>query len=293
MRVINHSSSYNSLQHLKQLRGNGVTLYSDLQKDEYVGNTFETDYLIKFISRGHELFQVNGNKIRLGTNSLFLIRPGSKIKQFEMRGEGFMISFDVKLMKEVFDDLYYCEGGYHTSAHERGNDIFYLDSEIKSFGGYFNGLFSFLMGTTNLEKDTFLLKNVARQILLLQEEVNEKKNRLSFKSPKTQLTILNKLNTVKEYIETNSRERISLQTLSEISCMSKFHLLRSFKEVFGTTPYQYSINVKLKEIHLKIIASDSIDSLSDLAIEFGFSEYSLFYKHYKRLYKVKPSAHVF
>ena len=293
MKVMDPSSSNNSLQHLRHLKGNRVIFYSNLQEDECVGNGFETDYLIKFVSKGHELFQINGNKIRLGKNSLFLVRPGSEMKQLEVRGNGFMISFNTKLMNEVFDDLNRSEHEEYTANHHQGNDIFYLDSEIKGFGGYFNDLFSFLKGTTILEKDTFLFKSVARQLLLIQEEVNEKKNRLSFKSPRTKLTILNKLNIVKEYIETNSREKISLQILSEISCMSKYHLLRSFKEVFGITPYQYSLNVKLKEIHLKIVTSDSIDSLSDLAIEFGFSEYSLFYKHYKRLYKVKPSAHIF
>jgi AraC-like DNA-binding protein len=51
----------------------------------------------------------------------------------------------------------------------------------------------------------------------------------------------------KYFIDKNFDQPITLDTVSKESCISKFHLIRSFKKVYGVTPYQHLTLLRIKK----------------------------------------------
>ena len=51
----------------------------------------------------------------------------------------------------------------------------------------------------------------------------------------------------KYFIEKNFDQGITLDTICKEACISKFHLIRSFKKLYGITPYQHLTFLRIKK----------------------------------------------
>jgi len=80
----------------------------------------------------------------------------------------------------------------------------------------------------------------------------------------------------------------SLDELSKIAGMSKYHYLRSFKEATGLTPHLY-LNVLRVERAKRMLLS-SQDQISVIASECGFADQAHMTRAYKKIYGTTPTA---
>lgn len=62
----------------------------------------------------------------------------------------------------------------------------------------------------------------------------------------TREEILRRLLMARDYIHVFYQKPISLQELAHVSCLSKFHFLRLFKQAFCVSPYQYIKKIRLQ-----------------------------------------------
>jgi len=88
-----------------------------------------------------------------------------------------------------------------------------------------------------------------------------------------------------EYINNHIEEETTVDQLSELFYLSKFHLSREFKKHTGTTIHRYIIQKKLieaKELILKEIPITSVYK------QCGFGDYSNFFRAFKNEYGVTP-----
>jgi AraC-like DNA-binding protein len=81
------------------------------------------------------------------------------------------------------------------------------------------------------------------------------------------------------FITHNYKSSFSLDELAEQSFLSKFHLLRIFKNKTGLTPYTYQIQLRLNEAR-RLIFQDK--SLTEIAYELGFTDQSHFTNTFKK-----------
>jgi len=51
----------------------------------------------------------------------------------------------------------------------------------------------------------------------------------------------------KYFIDKNFDQAIDLDTICKEACISKFHLIRSFKKLYGVTPYQHLTFLRVKK----------------------------------------------
>ena len=51
----------------------------------------------------------------------------------------------------------------------------------------------------------------------------------------------------KYFMDKNFDRAISLDIISKEACISKFHLIRSFKKLYGVTPYQHLTFLRIKK----------------------------------------------
>ena len=51
----------------------------------------------------------------------------------------------------------------------------------------------------------------------------------------------------KYFIDNNFDQAITLDTICKEACISKFYLIRSFKKLYGITPYQHLTSLRIKK----------------------------------------------
>ncbi len=84
-----------------------------------------------------------------------------------------------------------------------------------------------------------------------------------------------------EYIKSNIDKNITLDELSAISHLSKYHFLRIFKKELGITPHHFIINEKIN--YANSLIQKGI-SLSEASFYAGFSDQSHFTRNFKKYY---------
>ncbi len=88
-----------------------------------------------------------------------------------------------------------------------------------------------------------------------------------------------RLKRVVEYINAHLAERITLEDLADVSCLSRHHFARAFKKATGKTPHLYVLDQKLK--HSQKLLSAGKMSLSEAALDAGFANQA----HFSRVFK--------
>ena len=91
---------------------------------------------------------------------------------------------------------------------------------------------------------------------------------------------------VLSYILEHVKDSLSLEDLSEIASMSKYHFLRSFKKELGVTPFQYITELRISLA--KTMLTTTGMSITDIAYDLGYSNESSFIRAFTRVAGLSP-----
>ena len=91
---------------------------------------------------------------------------------------------------------------------------------------------------------------------------------------------------ITEYIEENLESDLSLDKLSEVFFVSKYHISHTFKENIGISIHQYITKKRLVLSRNYILSGLSINESYQLS---GFGDYSSFYRAFKKEYGISPN----
>ncbi|MDH2385515.1 AraC family transcriptional regulator [Bradyrhizobium sp. CER78] len=80
------------------------------------------------------------------------------------------------------------------------------------------------------------------------------------------------LRRIREYIDANIEQRISVETLARLADLSVCYFVRAFKQSVGLTPHDYVIRRRVERT-MKLL-SDTNLSLSEIALAAGFADQS-------------------
>ncbi len=94
---------------------------------------------------------------------------------------------------------------------------------------------------------------------------------------------------IRDYLEDNYAENVSLEQLAHIANLSPFHLNRVFCKEVGLPPHAYQTQVRIARAKT-LLTSDW--SIGQVALETGFASQSHFGWHFKRLVGVTPGQYV-
>lgn len=96
------------------------------------------------------------------------------------------------------------------------------------------------------------------------------------------------IQTVCRYLEEHCAERITLEELSGLAGLSKYHLLRCFTRQKGITPYRYLETVRVSRA--KALLEQGAPPL-EAALRSGFADQSHFNRFFKTLIGLTPSQY--
>ncbi|EKN68805.1 methylphosphotriester-DNA alkyltransferase /transcriptional regulator [Neobacillus bataviensis LMG 21833] len=92
---------------------------------------------------------------------------------------------------------------------------------------------------------------------------------------------------ITEYIDKNYTEKLTLETLAEISHGSPYHLQRTFKKITGNTPVEYIQEVRINTAKKYLLQSGR--TVSEIAKMVGISNTPYFFTLFKKMTDATPA----
>jgi len=137
----------------------------------------------------------------------------------------------------------------------------------------------------NFNKNIYF--QLAENIFISQNQEYTKVNAIAAKKASTREELYRRLLIAKNYIESNYDKKIEIEKIAKIANISTFHFFRTFKQVFGLSPHQYILNLRLTKA--KQLLKKKEESITDIAYQVGFADIHAFSKAFKKNYSVSPS----
>jgi len=97
-----------------------------------------------------------------------------------------------------------------------------------------------------------------------------------------------RLNRTIDYIQNHYDEDLNLTKLAEVACFSKFHFHRIFRVMVGETLNDFVQRIRLEK-SVQMLMTDLNKSITDIALDCGFSCSQNFAKIFKAHYGMTPS----
>jgi AraC family transcriptional regulator len=91
------------------------------------------------------------------------------------------------------------------------------------------------------------------------------------------------------HIERHFAEPLSLEHLSAIAGLSRFHFLRVFRNIVGVTPHQYLMRLRLSEAATRLRTSNA--RVTDVAAGCGFGDLSEFTRRFGASFGERPTGY--
>ena len=253
-----------------------------------------TPLSIKCAFNGKEYYKFKNTTYAVDDNNFLLLNEGNTYSSY-INTESITESFTINFTKKNIEDL---------SAFVFYNENSLLDDPFKILPNEIRIYEKLYAQTYTTKAYINIIKNYqyhdgkdARQLLetlhlflgelvtfngIIDGEIDN----VQAKKRITREEIYTRLHRVKDYIHSCYNEDISLDTLSKISYLNTFHLLREFKKYFHITPHKYLTQIRLKQA-LKLI-SQTDTKLVDIITEVGFEDLSSFSKLFKSYFGKSP-----
>lgn len=98
-----------------------------------------------------------------------------------------------------------------------------------------------------------------------------------------------RVNAAIDYIVTRLDQPLRLEDIAQVACFSPFHFHRVFSSIIGETLGEFVKRLRLERA-LQIMSHDKSRSLTNVALDCGFSSSSDFSRSFKQRFGVPPSA---
>ncbi|HEY0068177.1 MAG TPA: AraC family transcriptional regulator [Flavisolibacter sp.] len=264
---------------------------SDVAMQGYAAST----YSIKYTLRGTEEYWLDGRKYSVSTGRFLLVNrerpidfrvpPGQKVQ-----------SFCIHLEHDLVQDMYAHMTGTDQSLLDYSSpqpsipelqELIYSDGE-NVLGEYLRHMALRLDPKTaaiDLEQDE-VYYNLTRRLLQLQNSIPKGGERLDVLRSSTRNELLRRLTIGRELIEAQKDELLDVNSIARGAMMSSSHFFRSFKKVYGLSPYQYHQKRRMERA-ASLLRTRKMNA-TEVAFECGFPDLPSFSKAFKKAFGQSP-----
>ncbi len=143
-----------------------------------------------------------------------------------------------------------------------------------------------LAKASNKTQFDIALANMAAHLLKADEQTQKQIAALPALSAAVRTELYSRLILAKDMIHSHYDREPDLDELCRETAMSKFHFLRMFKAVYGLTPYQYLVKVRMDKA-CGLLKHTTLP-VATISAELGFEYPNSFIKAFQKAYGVSP-----
>ncbi|MEO8515048.1 MAG: AraC family transcriptional regulator [Ignavibacteria bacterium] len=253
---------------------------------------------LKFTLKGEEYFATKQRNYRVQPYNYLIFNNGQKYSariQSETESETLSVLFRRSFAEEVLGSIIASEDNILDGAHNMSasnQPVTFMEMIYPFDGRLMPYIYKFALAAKTgfnddqwLEEEFYLLLKVLFEI---HKQVGEEIHRIPAVKRSTKIEVYKKINDAKDYIDDNFNTEIKIEDAAKVACMSNFHFIRLFKNVFNETPYQYITFKRLARASNLIMKSQM--SITEVCLEVGFSSLSSFSWLFKQKYGMSPEV---
>lgn len=171
--------------------------------------------------------------------------------------------------------------GVYNKYLERGGRPVFRPESAAAFFEIFDIIYT-TASSSDYMRDMLLNEQLAKLVRMVMAESWHPEDKKS--APKRQSVLQ-----VKEYIDKQYAEKITLEELASTFFIDKYYLAKSFKEQFGLTISSYLQTIRIT--HAKKLLRFSEKSIEQIAASVGISDPAYFSRLFRRVEGVSPSEY--
>lgn len=254
---------------------------------------YTSSFSIKYVLEGYEKYVVGNSRCRVGKGQYLIVNNGQEVDNLESNAKALSIFVDQSLIDNVLQDTISSHHNLLENPCHRANDSvsFFENVYPKNdlLGQYLDLFYNEFIYHQNFEIHEEVYYSIAANLISAQLDVLGKIERIDRVKFSTRCELYKRVLIAKEYIEANTQTEFNLDILSRACFLSKFHLIRIFKTVFGTTPYHYYLRLKVDQS--KQFLQDLNLPIADAARLAGFADSIAYSKRFKASIGLSPAAY--
>lgn len=225
------------------------------------------DYLLFYVAKGSEHFLLD-RETELTEGAFVIFRPSEKqihIQKSAKVGEFYFVHFNAPKDFDLFG--FESSVAYFNTPSTRIVDLFrQIIHELQSKQPAYEEICASILFNI-----FFLLKRRCEQTT---NPLGQYTDKISF--------VIQKMN--KEY-----EKDYSLEDYARMCCMSKYHFLRVFKDVTGSSPIEYRNSIRLA--HARELLCDTEDTIDKISASVGYASNAYFCNAFKLRFGMPPSQY--
>ncbi|NOQ72510.1 MAG: helix-turn-helix domain-containing protein [Crocinitomix sp.] len=231
------------------------------------------------MASGLERYKVNNRQYKLESNNYLIVNKSDEL-EVEVKTNkitnGICIYPPENLINEVFDYRLKSENKLLDSEGFNQNEIKFTQKtnalKTTSTGLFLEKHLPYILKNdrfdNSIDFDNLYIK-LAEHLVQDQLVIDRQLLNLNSSKKETKEELYRRVSLAKDYIHDNYNQKIMIEDLAAIACLSKYHFLRSFRDFYKCTPYQFILKLKLEAAKKLIIKGFSFPQVSEMI---GFSD---------------------
>ncbi|HYG03961.1 MAG TPA: helix-turn-helix domain-containing protein [Chryseosolibacter sp.] len=265
-----------------------------ISKTKVIETSYLSPYSIKYVHEGSDHYKIGGQSRKLTQQSVLVTNAGTDI---ELIGDskkskvnfnlGMSIFVDEHVVSEVSSTLTLSSRDIVEHAESMIRPTFY--DNVVHHDQQFTRFVSSLYDYFSQYPDTYLSDNwyylIAEQLLFFHDRSLRQLASLSQKKLTTKNEILKRTYFADEYLRDLGADTFSLNEVARVAGLSKYFLIRSFREIFKVTPHQRYLQYKTR------LASHLLRKHcpTEVALLLHYPSVQSFSRQYRQITGITPS----
>ncbi len=253
-------------------------------------------FSIRTVFNGYQHYQVENHEHELSKSKFLVVNEGDRFEHFvdqEQDVEGIIVAFNPNFLEHYLYSINHSQEEMLDHPFEKTSASLYFFNNSYEKSKLLDDYLQHLLGQIKLGyKDPLyfqqLFHNILDELVGIEREMQNRILQLNALKKNTREELYRRLSTGKDFIDAHLIDKLSIERIAKISCLSPFHFLRSFTALYEMTPYQYILAERLKKAHFLIKSSNS--SLEQILFSTGFEHKRTFQRAFQRVYGTTPYA---
>jgi AraC family transcriptional regulator len=239
--------------------------------------------------KGTSFVKVDNRKVKVSTDHLFITNSGQNYT-LEVDEKSNTETFNIHFGDQFADQLIQSQSSSIEQIMENKFEkerLFLFHNRMIRRTQEVNAILLSLKSNKDELWETELLTQLFLELLHEELKLHKAAQALPSIKKSTREELIKRILLSTDYIHEFYDQQLSLEELSAVSCLSKFHFLRLFKIAMGQTPHQFITQVRIEKS--KDLLINSQQEVKQIADRVGFTDSSSFSRAFYHSVGAYPS----